>query len=244
MFGDAGASSIIHDFDSQLQFYINRHTGACNRSSLSEPYVRDVTFDIDGNPQLLPPSRFFFLGGDYNYSYEGVTTVRGVEVDSWVAIVDFVVLGPFSNMSDGVIDIFFTRPEYNITTDRSTGGSQVPWRIILRGLVTYDFFNITGSMNTSFEIDYFDFSPSEPSYDAFDISSCSDPDQSHTLGLRFKVPRDGIDFSTFRTNLRASLVAATNLKPLQVNNIHVSLSPVTCIFMTPHDRITCGTRYC
>ena len=224
MGGNAGPVSIIHDFDTQLQYIIYRRVSSCNITALSDSFSGDVIFDDDGNPQLIPPSRFFLLGRDFNYSYEGVTTVRGVEVDSWIAIVDFLSLSPYSNLTGGAVEVFFTRPGYNISTDRSAGGSQVPWRVNVRGLLTYayEYFNVSGSMDVDYELDYFDFSASEPPYDAFDVSFCSDPDESLTLGLRFEVPLEGIDFRTFRTNLRASLVDATKLKPVQVNNIHVS----------------------
>lgn len=225
MGGSAGPISIIHDFDSQLQFIINRHVSSCGVTPLSESFGRDVIFDGDGNAQLTSPSGFFLFGRNLNYSYEGVSTVRGVEVDSWIAIVDSIALDRFSNLTDAVVEVFFTRPEYNISTDRSAGGSRVPWRVNIRGLQSYNGFNTSVSINASnvsYVVDYFDFSTSEPPYDLFDISFCSDADQSHTLGLRFEVPREGIDFSTFRTNLRASLVTATKLRPLQVNNIHVS----------------------
>lgn len=224
MGGDPGPISIVHDFDSQLQYVINRHVSSCNVTTLSQAYTGDVIFDGDDNPRIASPGRFFFLNIGLNYSYEGVSTVRGVAVDSWVASVDSLQLNQYTNLTDGVYEVFFTRPEYTVTTDRSAGESVIPWRVNWRGLLLYSApdYNMSGSMNVSYEMDFFDFSSSEPPYDAFDVSFCSDPDQSNTLALRFGVPREGIDFSTFRTNLRASIVAVTKLKPLQVNNIHVS----------------------
>lgn len=224
--GDAAPYKIIHDFDGQLQYVINRHTSSCNITSLSDDNISgaDVVLDGEGNAQIASPGRLFFLNSGLNYSYEGVSTVRGVRVDSWVAIVDdSIPISPSSNLSNGVYEVFFTRPEYNISTDRSEGGNRVIWRTNVRGLLSYSYMNMSGSLNVSYEADFFDFSASEPPFDAFDISSCFDADQTHTVVFTLEVPRQGIDFSTFRTNLRTSLVAATNLKPLQVNNIHVSL---------------------
>lgn len=219
----SGPLTIVHDFDTQLEFLIFRHVSSCNVSVLSQSFGGDVIFDDDGNPQLITPSRFFLLEG-FNYSYEGVTRVRGTEVDSWIAVADFIRLSSYGNLTDGVVEVFFTRPEYNIVTDRSADGMQVPWRVNLRGLVMYDYplLNVSGSMDVDYELDYFDFSASEPPFDAYDISVCFDSDESVTLGLRFEVALEGISFRTLRTNIRASLVAATKLKPLQVNNIHVS----------------------
>lgn len=224
--GDPGPYSIIHDFDSQLQYVINRHVSTCRITPLVNATIGDVTINSEGDAQLASPGRFIFLNTGLNFSYEGVSTVRGVEVDSWVAIVDSVSvpLNRVANFSNGIYEVFFTRPEYNISTDRSEGGTRIIWRANLRGMVAYSYMNVSGSSNVSYEIDYFDFSASEPPYDAFDISSCFDADQTHTVAFSFNVPRQGIDFGTFRTNFRASLVNATSLKPLQVNNIHVSLA--------------------
>ncbi len=220
MGGAAGPYQFVHDFESQLQYIINRHDGSCNITTLSQPFLGDVELDEEGNANLISPRTIFFQHKDLNYSYEGVSTVRGVEVDSWIASPDFFQFNAVSNITNGVFEIFFTRPGYNITTDRSAGASVVLWRIIVSGEVSNA---IIGSVNVSYEMDFFDFSTSEPPYDVFDVSVCFDPEESHTLLLLFEVPRLGIDFSTFRTNLRASLVNATGLRPVQVNNIRVSL---------------------
>lgn len=185
----------------------------------------DIRFDNNGRPQLVTPSQLFYLGSGYNYTYEGVSTVRGVKVDSWIATRDNNVLNPNANLTDGVYEIFFTRPEYTIHTDRSVGASIVPWRLNFRGTVVYvnSTTNETVSNDVNYESDFFDFSTSEPPYDAFDVSVCFSGEASNTVALAFPVSVVGIDFSEFRTNLRASLVNATGLRPLQINNIHVSL---------------------
>lgn len=155
--------------------------------------------------------------------------MRGVEVESWVSIRDAQVINPFVNVSNAVYEIFFTRPGYRIQTDRSAGTEVVPWRMILRGVVTY-FVNVTTGLtnttNLNYVADYFDFSASEPPYDVYDTAVCFSGNQTHTVILVLPVPVEGIDFSILRTNLRAGLVKATNLKPLQVNRIQVSCDDV------------------
>ncbi len=144
-------------------------------------------------------------------------------MDSWIAIRDFSMINAYSNLTNAVYEVFFTRPEYNISTDRSAGASVLPWRVQIGGLLTFRNFstNETQSRNASFIVDLFDFSTTEPPYDSFDASICFTDDQLHTLVLVFKAPIIGVDFKIFRTNLRASLVRITSMSPLQISNILV-----------------------
>lgn len=219
--GQPGPYSIVHDFDTQLQYIINRHTSNCTVSTLDKGFFGDLTKDEGGNPQLRPPNQLFFFRG-LNYTYKGVSTVRGVEVDSWIATSEFIVLSPVLNITNGIYEVFFTRPGYTVSTDRSPGESMVPWRVIVTGTYYLDDDGNITSGNSSFELDYFDFSASEPPYDSFDVSVCASAEESHTVVFVFETPVIGIDFSIFRTNIRKSIVQATKLKPLQVNNIQVS----------------------
>ena len=236
MGGDAGPYRVIHDFDGQLQYIINGHTSTCNVSTLNNTFFSDVELDENNSPRLISPARFFFLADDLNYTYEGISTVRGVQVDSWIARKGYMEFNQYSNLTNGIFEVFFTRPEYTVSTDRSEGGSSIPWRVIVRGELATP---MAPPVNVSFEVDFFDFSPNEPPYDAFDVSRCYDSDDSHTIILFFEVAREGIDFREFRSNLRQSLVNATGLKPLQINNIQVSgmmkCGIIVPLFMTPCD---------
>ena len=146
---------------------------------------------------------------------------RGVKVDAWVSVRDFERFGRSSNLTNGIIDLFFTRPEYSLSSLHSAREAVVPWSIRLRGIITY--FNNTKplSQNILLELEIFDFSTSEPSYDVYDVSLCFHDDNVYTLIIMFDVPLEGIDLTMLRTNIRSSIIAYTNLKPLQVNNIQV-----------------------
>lgn len=220
----AGPFQVVHDFDTQVQYFINRHTSNCSTTPLREGEADDIVRDQTGTPHIISPSQLIYRGNDHNYTYEGVTTIRGVGVDSWITVFERMNFSYGAYMTNGVFEVFFTRPEYTVGTDRSPGGVAVPWRLNARGLLNTvnATNNVTMSKNVSYIIDFSDFSANEPPYDAFDVSVCFSGDETHTVLLIFNTSRVGIDFNTFRTNLRASIVAATKIKPLQVNNIHVS----------------------
>lgn len=218
----------MRDYDSQVQYFIDRHTGNCSVTSLSNVtrFLFEAERSESGELQLESPNQLFFLNNEFNFSYEGVSKVRGVDVDSWVSFGDSTSVGVTgNNITDATIEVFFTQPGYTVVTDRSESSDPVPWRLIVRGMISArNFSNPTQTitLNVSVESDVYDFSASEHSYDVFDVSQCFNYDQYHTLVLLFETPRVGIDFGTFRSNLRSEIMKLTNLKPLQVNNIHVS----------------------
>ena len=189
------------------------------------PYLFDVTTDDSGMLQLVSPNNFFFLGSEFNYSYEGVSNIRGVDVDSWVSVRDFENVAEAVNLTDVIYEVFFTRPGWSYATDRSINTDPVPWRIKISGGVSY----LNSSDNSiiknkgTYELDFFDFSTDEPPYDAFDISSCSAPEDFYTMILIIPGQERGIDFGQLRRNIRSSVTNYTDLRPLQIGNIQVSM---------------------
>lgn len=220
----------VHDFDTQVEYLINKHTSNCTVSPLGGGNLLnfDVVIDEVGGTRLISPRQFFLLGEEFNYTYEGVTTVRGVKVDSWLSVREYESFSDGTNLTNGIVEFFFTSPEYSLSSLHSAGEQVVPWAFKLRGLITY--FNKTEpvTQNISLTMNMFDFSTSEPSYDAFDVSVCFSDDDVHTLIIIFNVPLEGIDLTILRTNIRSSIVKYTKLKPIQVNNIRVRVSQKIC----------------
>ena len=214
--GVPGPTSIIHDFNTSVQYVINNRITKCSTHPLPQvsPLFFDVTTDNNGTLQLVSPNNFFFLGNEFNYSYEGVSNVRGVDVDSWVSVRDFEKVAEAVNLTDTIYEVFFTRPGWIYATDRSINTDPVPWRI---KLVSTD-----NATKKSFEMDFFDFSTDEPPYDAFDISSCSDSEDFYTMILIIPGQERGIDLGQLRRNIHTSVTNYTGLRPLQIGNIQVS----------------------
>ena len=223
--GPPGPVSIIHDFDTATQYFIGTQILNCTATplSVSAPYFFDVTTDNSGTLQLVSPNNFFFLGNEFNYSYEGVSNVRGVDVDSWVSVRDFEKVAQAVNLTDTIYEVFFTRPGWIYVTDRSINTDPVPWRVKLSGRVSFlnSTTNSTVNINGTFQLDYFDFSTSEPNYDSFDISLCSAPEDYHTVLMMIPGQEKGLDFGRLRRNIRTSVSKFTGVKPLQIGNIQV-----------------------
>ena len=218
--------SIIHDLSTSVQYTINNRLTDCTAHSLEDyaPYLFDVTTDDEGTFQLVSPNDFFLLGSEFNYSYEGVSNIRGVDVDSWVSVRDFEKVAEAVNLTDTIYEVFFTRPGWVYTTDRSVNTDPVPWHIKITGGVSYlnSSDNSIVKVKGTYEMDFFDFSTDEPPYDVFDISSCSAPGDFYTMVLIIPGQESGIDFGQLRRNIRMSVTNYTGLRPLQIGNIQVS----------------------
>lgn len=224
--GSAGMVTIVHDFNTQIEYIINRHTSSCLTNAIGSSNI--VTFDViddeeENSNRLLSPRELFLSQDEYNYTYEGVTTMRGVQVDSWLSVREFESFGKTSNLTQGVVELFFTRPEYTLSSVYSSGESIVPWAIRLSGVLSY-VNNTSGEiMETDFtmETDVVEFSTREPTYDAFDVSLCFPDSDVHTLIMVFDVGITGLDLGDLRTKIRSSIIGITQLQPLQINNIQV-----------------------
>ena len=226
--GTPGPISIIHDISTSVQYVVSNQVLYCAAQPLEQfvRYFTDFTTDGEENFQLVSPNNFFFLGSEFNYSYEGVSNIRGVDVDSWVSVRDFEKVTDAINLTDTIYEIFFTRPGWVYSTDRSITTDPVPWRIITTGTIT--FLNISDNSTVTYndaryEMDFFDFSTDEPPYDAFDISLCSGPDDFYTMVLILPGQVANTDFGQLRRNIRMSVANYTGLRPLQIGNIQVRM---------------------
>ena len=231
--GSSGPVNIIHDFNTSVQYVVFPQITYCLAQPLDQtasPFF-DVTTDDEDTLQLVSPNGLFFRGSEYDYTYQGASNIRGVDVDSWVSVRDFEQITGSVNLTNAKYEVFFTRPGWLFLNDRSTTTQPVPWRVVITGTVSR--VNITNnstiSYNTTYEMDVFDFSVDEPSFDVFDISSCSGPDDYYTLVLFIPGRELGIDFGQLRRNIRMSVANYTGLRPLQIGNIQVRASVMLVI---------------
>ena len=223
--GPAQPLSIIHDFDSSVQYVLGNRVHFCSAQPLQEsaPYFWDITTEDGGTLQLVSPNNFFFRGGSYNYTYQGATNIRGVDVDSWISYRSFEQFAPTLNISDAYYQVFFTRPGWSFANIESVTDQPVPWRIVFNGTVSTvnRTDNSTDTFFSTYQMNLYEFSTDEPPYDAFDISSCSAPDDYYTLVLFIPGNETYIDFGQLRRNIRTSVTNYTGLRPLQIGNIQV-----------------------
>ena len=184
----------------------------------------DANIGADGVPRLKSLADIFLLSNQFNYSYEGVTNVRGVYVDAWVSIRDFEQFSR-ANLTDGLYEVFFTRPGWRISNELTVETNPILWRAKLSGV--FSFINVTNnstvSMNTSGVYDLFGYSSDEPSFDVFDTSVCLPPSEYLIITISIPGQENGLDLRRLRKAVRQSVSDYTGVQPLQVGSIEVSV---------------------
>ena len=80
--GDPGPNAVIHDLNTSVQYVIGKEDGSClvQPLDIALTYFWDVTVSDDNTLQLVSPNSIFFRGDQYNYTYQGATNIRGVDV--------------------------------------------------------------------------------------------------------------------------------------------------------------------
>ncbi len=223
--GTEGPYTVIENFDIEVRYIINRRLSNCSIFALSSNLsLFESEVGESGNLQLKSPRDLLFLSNDFNYSYEGVTTVRGVEVDVWISLRDSVELGG-ANLSNAVIEWYFTRPGWELETDISKTTDPTPWRLKLSGIISYINSSTNALVTEDFnkEYDIIGFSTIEPSFDAFDTSICISPENYHILTMVVPGHEAGVtDLGQFRRSIRTAITEFAGINPLQVGSIEVS----------------------
>ena len=224
---DANDFYVIYDFNNEVQYVIRRQFSNCTVVPITAttPVTARFFSDVDesGRPHLRSPSDFLFLN-QYNYSYEGVTNVRGVDVDSWLSIRDFQQF-PNANLTNGFYEIFFTRPGWTISNTHSMITDPIPWRINISG--TFTSFNRTNNDTVSWTgsvlFDLFGGSGDEPNFDVFDTSVCFPPSEYRFVTMAIPGQENGLDLRQLRKAVRQSVSTYAQIQPLQVGSIEVSV---------------------
>lgn len=221
-----GPNTIVHDFNEGVQFLIVQNTNKCTVSSLANA-TGGLGFDVDlssGTPHIASPNTLLLLNNMFNYSYEGVTTVRGIPADSWISLRDFEQLpGGNTNVSDAVYEIFFSRPNTTVVNGHSVSPGPVALRVKLSG--NFSAFR-NGSLVTawrSLDYDLFDVSTERPPYNAFDVSTCYDDDDLVSIVLRVPGSLTGFNLGDFTENIRENISSYTGVYPLQVASVRVRM---------------------
>lgn len=217
-----GPFTFIQDFNLETRYLINRERRNCSITFITP----DSSFDagvVDGMATLVPPAQLFLLTDEFNYTYEGVSTIRGVEVDSWISYREFEQTANV-NLSNFLYNIYFTRPEWSLETLTSESSSEPTlWQLQGTGTITFvnASTNLTKTQNFSNTYDFFGFSSGEPDRDVFDTSVCVPDSDYYSVTLYLPVQGVRVDFLQLYRNIRRGLTSFTGLKPLQIGNIQV-----------------------
>ena len=225
----SGPISLIRDSARGIDYIINRQLNNCTVIPRDDEsfYFQTLQGDSDLVASLgTPVDLLTFAQLLQEYTYEGVTNVRGVDVDAWIGLqrsVPFQFDVGTATVRNGTWELFYTRPGWRITGDRAVTTDPVLWRINLSGDLSFtnatDNTTSSGLYTTTYDI--FDFSSEEPDFDVFDVSTCFSPSEYHVLSLAVPGHVQGLNFSRLRNNLRAAIVDYAKIQPLQVGNIQV-----------------------
>ena len=228
--GDSpGKISLIRDSARSIDYIINRQLSNCTVIPHNDEaaYFQSLEGNSDLLAQLVTPADLLNFTQQFEYAYEGVTNIRGVDVDAWISMQPIGALRFTIGevvVRNGTIELFFTRPGWRITSSRTVSIEPVLWRVCLSGVLL--FINARDNTTTSefFSALYnvFDFSPEEPDFDVFDVSTCFSPSEYHVLSLAVPGQQQGLVFSQLRRNLRSAIVDFSKVQPLQVGDIQVS----------------------
>ena len=209
----------------ETQYTINQQLQNCSINHIKAEESFDTVVE-DGVARLASPSHLLLLSNEFNYSYEGVSTVRGVEVESWISYREFEELAT-ANLTDTIYEIFFTRPGWKLETLTSAADSSdsTLWRLKLTGAITFvnSSTNLTQTQNFSSTYDFFGFSSGAPDLDVFDTSVCFPPSEYYIVTMFLPVENVQVDFSQLHHNVRSSVSSFTNVRPLQIGNIQVTV---------------------
>ena len=237
--GDSpGPISLIRDSARDIDYVINRQLNNCTVMPLNDDFVYFNTLEGDSEylTQIVSINNVLFFAPLLPYSYEGVTNIRGVDVDAWIGMqpnlreevptTTFITIPGVLETRNGTWEVFATRPGWRITSDRTVTTDPVIWRIRITGNLSFTFARDNTTVTTSgiysALYDIFDFSSEEPDFDMFDVSTCFSPSEYHVLSLAVPGHEQGLNFSQLRNNLRSAIVDYSTIQPLQVGNIQVS----------------------
>ena len=138
----SGPISLIRDSTRNIDYIINRQLNNCTVIPRDDDsfYFQTLQGDSDLVASLLTPVDLLTFAQLLQYTYEGVTNVRGVDVDAWIGLqrsVPFQFDVGTATVRNGTWELFYTRPGWRITGDRTVTTDPVIWRINLSGDILF-----------------------------------------------------------------------------------------------------------
>ena len=225
---DSAPFTFVQDFNIGAQYIIDQNSQSCSIQNLTEQNAfYDSNVDSEGQLHLQSLRNLFLANDQFNFSYEGVTTVRGLMVDVWISPRDFEQYYGI-NFTNGVYNLYFTRPGQQVTSEFGNTTEPVIVQTRFSGIIRIELPDDTiMEQNFTVTTSLFGFTPAEPPLDVFDTSTCYYP--SDYVMIRFTVPSNVTlnNQTQFRSNIRsafmnyASSIGMPFKSPLQINSIQV-----------------------
>ena len=236
--GVIGPYSLVHDFNIGAQYALSLNDRTCMVQPLTENNtVSDGMRDSTGELHLRSLRSLLLAGPQYDFVYEGVTTVRGIPVDVWQSYRDQQTISSFYFTNITYL-LYMTRPGVNISSPFGLTTSPVLVQTKITGVVSGVADGYPYSVNVSSVSSVFAMSHTEPPLDVYATLSCFSPSDYQVF--QFSVPPavGPVNQQLFRSNVRSAFLDYAKsinmpfLTPLQVNNIQVIMIRfVICIIL-------------
>jgi hypothetical protein len=188
----------------------------------------DTTMDGDSDLHIASTAQLLHLTSNFNYTYEGVTTIRGFMADVWISPRPFDSFQNGFNVTDGAYLIYMTRPGQVFSTVYGVTTNPVLVHLKYTG-VAHSFTNGTYSTrNFTNHVSMFDFSDVEPPLDVYDISPCINRSTAVTVKFLIRASQGPPMQIQFRSSVRSAFMQYAKsigqpfVSPLQITNIQVS----------------------
>jgi len=200
-----------HDFNTGVAYVIDVLRQNCTTTVLAGNSFDDINVD-SGHVRMRNPNEFMAL--NYNYAYQGIRTIRGIECDSWAtARTDYPTVGAQNAPT--------TWTWYYATANwmKSMG-----YRNNLVMPVMLEIFSDDANNPIHKQMSFYEYNAEEPDILKYDLSSCYAATDS--ISYAFLVPgrfRDVVagDVKTFKYFVLLSLEAALNVSPLRIAHMDV-----------------------
>lgn len=220
----------MHDFSIGAQYFLKPDENRCLISSLnSNNTFYDGTMDSNGHLRLDNLRNLFLANSQFQFVYEGVSTVRGIPVDVWLSYrgQERIQNNNFYNVT---YIIYISRPGQIVSSEFGLTTTPVIVQTSFKAVLQVNFSNGTTTMrNISSITGLMGFTPSEPPLDAFATLNCLSIADYQQIKFRIPLTSGPTTQNNFRSNIRsafldyATKIGMPFLSPLQINNIKVSL---------------------
>ena len=223
--GAVGPYSLVHDFNIGAQYTLSLNDRTCMVQPLNENNT-DGMRDSTGELHLRSLRSLLLAGPQYDFVYEGVTTVRGMPVDVWQSYRDQQIISSFYFTNITYL-LYMTRPGVDTSSPFGFTTDPVLVQTKLTGVTNGVADGNPYSVNVSFVSSVFGVSHTEPPLDVYATLPCFSPSDYQVF--QFSVPPavGPVNQQLFRSNVRSAFLDYAKsinmpfLTPLQVNNIQV-----------------------
>ncbi|XP_067679909.1 uncharacterized protein [Haliotis asinina] len=177
----------IHDFSTGISYDIDKVQGNCTMTPITaaskQPdYEKDKTaFANNGAFVVKMKGPLEMFGLDYQYTYAGEKTARGIRCDVFETAIPDFYFTTVNKTTRAIFQYYFQSSAWNMVADESTDVTRE--QPIMAHVIAPD-------INMFMVYNFYDFDDEDPGITVFDIKNCFGEDQRHRFMVTFDKPFD------------------------------------------------------